>query len=78
MKLKSYLGANLKAWRQRYNFSLEDIALDTGLSKAFLSQIETGASKKPSAETAYILWKRTAIDKDWALEIFCFNPITFK
>jgi DNA-binding transcriptional regulator YiaG len=74
--IKSFVGVNLKAWRKSYNFSLDDISLDTGISKAYLSQLESGKSK-PSAEIAYILWTRTAIRKDHPFEMFCFNPLSF-
>ena len=72
-KLKIYLGENLKRWRKKNNYSLDDIAFNTGLSKAYLSQLETGQSMKPSVETAFILWRKLEIDKPFHL--FVFNPL---
>ena len=71
-EFKTYLGRNLKNWRKKNNYSLDDIALNTGLSKSYLSQLETGQSLRPSVETAYILWRTLEIEEPF--DLFIFNP----
>jgi len=68
---KIFVGENLKRLRKQAGLSLDDVAYNTGLSKAYLSQLENGQSKRPSAEVAYILAK--AFDKPFRL--FCMNPL---
>ncbi|MEQ1763860.1 MAG: helix-turn-helix transcriptional regulator [Pyrinomonadaceae bacterium] len=42
------LGAYLKAFRQRLKLTLRDVEEKTGISNAYLSQLEGGKIKKPS------------------------------
>ena len=48
------IGENIHKYRQLRSLSLPDLATRSGVSKAFLWEIEAGNSKRPGAET---LWK---------------------
>jgi len=70
-KIKVFVGRNLRRLRKGLSLSLDDVAYNTGISKAYLSQIENGQSQKPSVETAYILAKAFKVP----FELFCVNPV---
>ena len=73
-KFKIYLGKNLKKWREENDYSLDDVAYNTGLSKSYLSQLETGHSKCPSVNTAFVLWRVIKNDINVPFHLFIFNP----
>ena len=73
-KLTIYVGRNLKKLRTQLGYSLDDIAYNTGISKAYLSQLENGQSKRPSVEVAYILANAFQVP----FHLFCMNPIDKK
>ena len=47
------IGKNVKKYRELRGFTLPDLAVRAGVSKAFLWEIETGNSKRPGAELLY-------------------------
>ena len=49
------LGARLRRLREKKNLSLSQLADLAGISKAYLHQIESGKSERPSAEALYSL-----------------------
>jgi len=55
--MKIRLAQNLKCLRKQFNLSLDKLALFSGLSKAFLSQLENKKSRHPSYETVSKLAK---------------------
>jgi DNA-binding XRE family transcriptional regulator len=72
--ITSFVGRNLKAFRGDQRLSLDDVANSTGLSKAYLSQLESGRSKTPSVQIAYILWRTLEVNHPF--DHFCFNSLT--
>ena len=52
---KVFVGNNIKYFRRENNLTITDVAYHTGLSKAVLSQIENGITKRPSVQTAAVL-----------------------
>ena len=77
-KLPLHLGENLKKWRIKNGYSLDDVAYNAGLSKSYLSQLETGHSKHPSVETAFLLWSVVSNDIKITFQDFIFNPFAEK
>ena len=47
------IGKNVKKYRELRDYTLPDLAVRAGVSKAFLWEIETGNSKRPGAELLY-------------------------
>lgn len=47
------LGQKVREARNKKNMTLDELAQQSGTSKAYLSQLENGHSERPSAETLY-------------------------
>jgi len=68
-----YLPQNLHFLRKKYKLTLDDLTYSTGLSKAFLSQIENGKSQTISIQTAAIICGEFGRD----IRKMCFTDIRF-
>jgi len=66
--LNKTLGNELKSCRESKKFTLREIEEITGISNAYLSQLENNKIKKPSANILYKLAKIYKIDFDFLLE----------
>lgn len=55
--LPEFENLNLKEARKRKNLTLRQVEIKTGISNAYLSQLESGKIKKPSYETIRTLLK---------------------
>jgi transcriptional regulator with XRE-family HTH domain len=51
----SSLGRTLKTTREEFSLTLKEVEVSTGISNAYLSQLENGKIKKPSASVLYKL-----------------------
>ena len=74
----SYVGTNVRAIRKRKGYSLEDVALATGITKAYLSQLENGKSAKPSVQIAYALYREIVEGEERGginFSSFCFDRV---
>lgn len=74
----SNLGETLKSLRNQKKYTLKEIEEKLGISNAYLSQLENGKVKKPSANTLYKLAKLYNIDLDvllYAAGIIEENPV---
>lgn len=49
----SKLGEKIKERRKKLGWSLDELAKKSNISKAYLSQLETGESERPSAKILY-------------------------
>jgi transcriptional regulator with XRE-family HTH domain len=49
MDLPKILGRNVREWRKRRNMSQEELALETGMKRSYVSDIERG-SRNPSVK----------------------------
>lgn len=47
------LGERIRALRKKKELTLDQLAENSGVSKAYLSQLENGQSERPSAENLY-------------------------
>jgi transcriptional regulator with XRE-family HTH domain len=47
------IGHNIRKYREMRGLTLPDLAIQAGVSKAFLWEIETGKSKRPGAEVLF-------------------------
>ena len=56
------LGKTLKSTRENVSFTLKDVEIATGISNAYLSQLENDKIKKPSASILYKLANVYKID----------------
>lgn len=56
------LGKTLKSTRENVSLTLRDIEIETGISNAYLSQLENDKIKKPSASILYKLASVYKID----------------
>jgi transcriptional regulator with XRE-family HTH domain len=63
------LGENLKNARQMSKFSLREVEELTGISNAYLSQVENDKIKKPSANILYKLATLYGFDFELLLEV---------
>jgi len=54
-KTMETLGKTLKSTRENVSMTLRDVELSTGISNAYLSQLENDKIKKPSANVLYKL-----------------------
>ncbi|MCK4454399.1 helix-turn-helix transcriptional regulator [Candidatus Parcubacteria bacterium] len=68
MALNKTLGDELKNCRESKKFTLREIEEITGISNAYLSQLENNKIKKPSANILYKLSNVYKIDFDFLLE----------
>lgn len=57
----------LKYLRKKANLTLRQVEDYTGISNAYLSQLENGKVKKPSAQTMYVLSKLYKTDIEYLL-----------
>lgn len=74
----SNLGKTLKSLRNLKDFTLKEVEQKLGISNAYLSQLENGKVKQPSANTLYKLAKLYNIDLDvllYSAGIIEENPI---
>jgi len=51
--MQQTLGEKIKGLRNSRNWSLDELAQQSNVSKAYLSQLENGGSERPSAEILY-------------------------
>lgn len=58
------LGKALKSMREKIGFTLRDVDVATGISNAYLSQLENDKIKKPSANVLYKLANVYKVDLD--------------
>lgn len=53
MENMTTLGERIRALRKKKELTLDQLAENSGVSKAYLSQLENGQSERPSAENLY-------------------------
>lgn len=64
----SSLGQELRRLRQLHGFTLKDVERTTGISNAYLSQVETGKIEKPSPAKLYALAEMYKVSYDTLME----------
>ncbi|MFC3861180.1 helix-turn-helix domain-containing protein [Deinococcus antarcticus] len=62
------LGQELRRLRQLHGFTLKDVERTTGISNAYLSQVETGKIEKPSPAKLYALAEMYKVSYDKLME----------
>lgn len=62
------LGAELRRLRQLHGFTLKDVERATGISNAYLSQVETGKIEKPSPDKLYKLAETYQVEYDQLMQ----------
>jgi transcriptional regulator with XRE-family HTH domain len=65
--VSTLVGVNLKRLRKQHRWSLEELALHSGVSRAMLGQIEQGKSV-PSIKTLWQVAQALAVSVSWFLE----------
>jgi transcriptional regulator with XRE-family HTH domain len=65
--VSTLVGLNLKRLRKQHRWSLEELALHSGVSRAMLGQIEQGKSV-PSIKTLWQVAQALAVSVSWFLE----------
>ncbi len=59
------VGDKIKKLRKNRGFTSEGLALATGLSRAYISQLENNRSKKPSAESLFKIATALGVSMEW-------------
>ncbi len=62
------LGVELRRLRQLHAFTLKDVERATGISNAYLSQVETGRIEKPSPDKLYKLAELYQVNYDHLMQ----------
>lgn len=65
---ENVLGAELRRLRQLHAFTLKDVERTTGISNAYLSQVETGRIEKPSPDKLYKLAELYQVNYDHLMQ----------
>lgn len=65
---ENVLGAELRRLRQLHAFTLKDVERATGISNAYLSQVETGRIEKPSPDKLYTLAELYQVNYDQLMQ----------
>ena len=63
MGLPQILGQNIREWRKRRGFSQEELALETGMKRSYVSDIERG-TRNPSVKAIERLAKALKVEAD--------------
>ncbi|QLG13482.1 helix-turn-helix transcriptional regulator (plasmid) [Deinococcus sp. D7000] len=65
---ENVLGTELRRLRQLHALTLKDIERSTGISNAYLSQVETGRIEKPSPDKLYKLAELYQVSYDHLMQ----------
>lgn len=61
MKAKASLGSRIKQFREEKGMTASQLAAKASISKSYLSELESGIDKKPSAERLYAIAKALGV-----------------
>jgi len=74
--MENNLGPYLKQIRKKLNFTLREVQAETGISNAYLSQLENGKSVKPSPKILHKLANHYKISYEFLMKLVGYPTIS--